>query len=222
MTPTFSATSSSAASTANPYQDGYYRIGQVHAIDGYCLIYNLDGSIYKRLAKSIESDSSTWYCDKLEVAAYYQAFGELPVNYVYNEGDSSRTLAIENYGKLGRLYSKYYSRTNGYCSYMPPLNRYYYFEIDIADVGNNSYNNGSRISRGAERLVVFPYGLKAYGDESVLFYTNDHYESFAEFLNYGKRGASFTKEEGFGEVFAGSEDSAAPAYQTPETISLYF
>ena len=214
--------SSSASSSSDDWiDDGYYRIGRVLAANDQCVIYNLDGSVYKTLAKSVESDMTTWYCDKLEVAAYYQAFGELPVNYVFNDDsdtDGSRALALSNFGTYGRMYSKYYTRTNGYTRCMPAPNYNRYFEIDIAAKGNTSYNNGSRISRGAERLVAFPQGMAQYGSESVLFYTDDHYETFREYLNYAKRRQNGSIE-GFGSSF-GLVSSGYDAYVRPTTISL--
>ena len=214
-----SAESTASSSSSQTIDDGYYRIGRVLAVNDECVIYNLDGSVYKTLARSSATDMTTWYCDKLEVAAYYQAFGELPVNYVYNDdSDASRTLAIENYGTYGRMYSKFYTRTNGYTRCMPTPNRNRYFEIDIAAKGNSSYNNGSRISRGAERLVAFPEGMMQYGSESVLFYTDDHYETFREYLNYARRSYN-TPVVGFGSTF-GLVDDGYDAYVKPTTYYL--
>ena len=58
------------------------------------------------------------------------------------------------------------------------------------------YNNGTKITRGAARIVHAQYDLDRDGvieiGENYVFYTYNHYNDFQEYLNY---------EGGWGEMF---------------------
>ena len=58
------------------------------------------------------------------------------------------------------------------------------------------YNNGTKITRGAARIVYTRYDQDRDGvieiDETYLFYTYNHYNDFREYLNY---------EGGWGKMF---------------------
>ena len=76
----------------------------------------------------------------------------------------------------------------------------YYYEMDIGTAG---YNNGSSITRGACRIVYTRKDLDGDGvieiNETYLFYTQNHYHDFREYLNYqGGWGILFGDEAGGG------------------------
>jgi hypothetical protein len=154
------------------------------------------------------------------VALYYQGFGTVPDNYQANDS-SSYSDYLATYGKSARLYTQDYTRNYGYTTDFPTLNQYRYFELDIGgDSTNPSYNNGSRISRGAWRLVVVYQGCVQYGNtHPVIFYTKNHYVDFQEFYNYAG---------GWGHLFDGESstyngvttDPQGNTYVAPITITL--
>lgn len=80
-----SSIESSSSSRPEINEDGYYRIEPVRSNEPYFNVYNLDGTIEKTIKKSVESDSSTWYIDPMDVALYYQAYRETPINYCFND-----------------------------------------------------------------------------------------------------------------------------------------
>ena len=71
-----------------------------------------------------------------------------------------------------------------------------YYEKDIGTTGTDCdpsytpaiYNNGSKITRGAARIVYTRYDKNGNEiidlDEKYLFYTYNHYNDFQEYLNY--------------------------------------
>jgi hypothetical protein len=156
----------------------------------------------------------SYYTDYEDVALYYQAFKALPGNYYDTSADStsgyttSKKMCYGLYGNVCRLYTKYYSRTDGYVSYLPELNTVSYFEADIGL--DSSYASGTSWNRGTARLVIVPGGAKLYGSDPILFYTADHYESFRECYNYA---------EGWGPYFDG-EDSTYGYGEWTEATTL--
>lgn len=146
--------------------------------------------------------------DYEDVALYYLGFDELPANYVFGTTSSSKSTAFNTYGTKGRLYTDYYSRTDGYMTAIPTPNAYSYFEIDIG--GTSAYAASASWNRGTYRLVVVPGGLQQYGTDPILFYTTDHYASFSECYNYAN---------GWSNVFDG-ESSGYGTYAKPTTVSL--
>ena len=79
-----------------------------------------------------------------------------------------------------------------------------YYEIDIGTTGTTcdpsyyatDYNNGKKITRGAARIVYARFhtsGSKVTDiSEKYVFYTNNHYNDFMEYLNY---------QNGWGDLF---------------------
>lgn len=134
--------------------------------------------------------------DPVDVANYYIAFGEIPANYGGSaEGDCGTVSQVKSlFGSDARKISAY-SRTSGYANSVSwsahgsdSTPYYYEFDIDITD----SYTTSSR---GAGRLVMWVDGWSCYSDETpVAVYTDDHYTTFSEYLNYGSFGPSFDSQ----------------------------
>ena len=143
-----------------------------------------------------------------EVAAYVFAFGEPPANHSY----SKRTKPTDSpWGIYLRVnHSQFTGSTTKY-PYEPELpdisgcgGDLVYYEMDIGTTGTDcdpdyeitDYNNGTKITRGAARIVYTRYDLDGDGvievNETYLFYTYNHYNDFQEYLNY---------EGGWGEMF---------------------
>ncbi len=214
-----SSIESSNSSRPEINEDGYYRIEPVRSNEPYFNVYNLDGTIEKTIKKSVESDSSTWYIDPMDVALYYQAYRETPINYCFNdrnqEGSTSQK-HFNKYGKYARFISKDYFRTDGYMQSIPTPHEYRYFEIDISN-GKDGY---SYKSRKTKRLVVVYNGLTQYTNKCpVIFYTSNHYSSFFEVTNYARKYCSSPSLSWIGNEFDG-EKSGFGNYIKPETISI--
>lgn len=131
--------------------------------------------------------------DPLDIAAYYTLFHDFPLNYAYQSDMSD----LKSYfGSSTRQLSQY-NRTDGYAKSVPyyvPLNRStpQYYELDFDT--NGTYANGQR---GTGRLVIFEYGFKnsSYLGQPVILYTDDHYATFAEYMNDGTFGPKFDAEK---------------------------
>lgn len=217
-----SSSSSSQEDNSNkdyfPYsEDGYYRVAPTFVTSSTVALYNLDGSIYKTIRKSTLEDESTWYIDPLDLAFYYSSFREMPVNYIYNDKNSSTLQSdLNQFNKKGRLYSKDYTKEDGYMASIPEPYVYKYFEIDIASE-NSSYTVRRR---GTNRLVVVYNGLKQYNSTApIIFYTTNHYSSFKEFNNFAKVKEDSTSLKSFGKEFDGEGDGFGD-YIKPETVSI--
>ena len=139
-----------------------------------------------------------------EVAAYMYAFGgkngSLPANYTSKKsGSPSGSI----WGEYLRLNHSYFSGDTDRYPYEPVLpdisgcgGSLQYYEMDIGTTGtvtpgygnSKPYNNGSKITRGAARLVYTRYDKNRNGvyetDEIYVFYTHNHYNDFREYLNY--------------------------------------
>ncbi len=168
-----------------------------------------------------------------EVAAYVLAFGDVPPNYSESTGTRPSS---SPWGRYLRLNHNYFSGDTGRYPYEPVLpdiqgegGRLAYYEIDIGTTGTDCdpnytaalYNNGSRITRGAARIVYTRFD--ANGDkiidvnEKYVFYTYNHYNDFQEYLNY---------EYGWGEMFGnitggGSISSRTDYNPTPYVPTAY-
>jgi hypothetical protein len=150
-----------------------------------------------------------------EVAAYMFAFGgtdgAFPANYTSAKKTSP---ASSIWGKYLRVNHSYFSGDTVKYPREPELpnisgcgGSLQYWEMDI---GTGSYNNGTRISRGACRIVYGRRDLNRNGvyeeGELYVFYTYNHYDDFQEYLNYeGGWG------ERFGYVTNGSSSSKGPS-----------
>lgn len=194
--------SDSSSSESGPLRQ--FRISPVvssaSSVNAYAITYSNGGyeaAVDKTLTKGV------YYIDPEEVALYYQAFKELPANYYHYADDSSpknsdKAAAYALYGTSARLWTTY-TRSGGYTAYFPSLNTRSYIEADI-DV-DGTYARSSSWNRGVGRLVVIPNGVSAYGSDSWVVKTVDHYAHFNEFANY---------VGGWGESFDGETTSSYP------------
>lgn len=114
-------------------------------------------------------DEDGWYDDKENVALYIHTYGKLPPNYV------SKNDAEDLYGWEGGALDQYAegmaiggSKFGNYEGLLPEKSGRQYYECDIDTVGTTS--------RGAKRIV--------YSNDGLIYYTDDHYESFE--LLYGE------------------------------------
>lgn len=138
-----------------------------------------------------------------EVAAYMYAFGgssgSIPANYTSKK--SAKPYNSE-WGEYLRCNHSYFSGDTSDYPYEPVLpnisgcgGSLQYYEMDIGTTGtttpgntSGAYNNGSKIVRGAARLVYGREDLNRNGSydegELYVFYTYNHYNDFTEYLNY--------------------------------------
>ncbi len=157
-----------------------------------------------------------------DVASYVYAFGDVPINYntntIYTSGPSS-----DPWGKYLRLNHNYFSGNTSKYPYEPELpdaygnnssGQHVYYEIDIGTTGTDCdpnyasviYNNGTTINRGAARIVYSRYYGNDWDDitdcnQRYVFYTNNHYNDFEEYLNYqGGWGKKFGNITGGGTI----------------------
>ena len=159
-----------------------------------------------------------------EVAAYVYAFGDIPANYV--ESNSTSQLSGNPWGKYLRLnHSRYSNNNTGNYAYEPKLpetgpgGKMQYYEIDIGTTGTNAggytpspYNTGSKITRGAARIVYTRYYANGKLVDDLeyryVFYTYNHYNDFQEYLNYqGGWGTMFGNISNGGTYNQGSNPS---------------
>ena len=165
-----------------------------------------------------------------EVAAYVFAFNEIPANY--SSSKSTRpTSSI--WGKYLRVNNTKFSGSTSKCPYEPELpnisgcgGTYTYYEMDLGTTGTDCdpsysavlYNNGSRIERGAARIVYTRYeGSKELLDTNLryLFYTYNHYNDFQEYLNYwGGWGEMFGNITGGGKISSKYDYNPTPYVET--------
>ena len=143
-----------------------------------------------------------------DVAAYVFAFGDIPANHVSNKNADPKSSI---WGEYLRLNHSSFSGDVSKYPYEPELpnisgcgGKLSYKEIDVGTTGTDCdpkytaevYNNGSRVVRGAARIVYAKRDLNGNGTyeagEVYVFYTNNHYNDFREYLNY---------EGGWGEIF---------------------
>lgn len=146
-----------------------------------------------------------------DVANYFISFGTYPVNYVTKKNYYN---AYALFGENTRCVSQY-SRTDGYATSVPYLsgsdNKPSYYECDIAL--DNTYSSSNR---GIGRLVVWEYGFdqnkgaKGYSSSPVCVYTDDHYATFKEYMNYGI----------FGEAFDAESERSYSRWSNPITLTL--
>ncbi len=117
--------------------------------------------------KTIDEDG--WYTSKEEVALYIHLYGDLPDNYVTKaEAEDAGWSGgnVERYTGEGTAIGG--SRFGNREGLLPKEKGRTYTECDIDTPGSNS--------RGAKRIV--------FSNDGLVYYTNDHYESFE--LLYGE------------------------------------
>lgn len=165
-----------------------------------------------------------------EVAAYVFAFNEIPANY--SSSKSTRPTSSV-WGKYLRVNNTKFSGSTTKYPYEPELpnisgcgGTYIYYEMDLGTTGTDCdpsysavlYNNGSRIERGAARIVYTRYeGSKELLDTNLryLFYTYNHYNDFQEYLNYwGGWGEMFGNITGGGKISSKYDYNPTPYVET--------
>lgn len=157
--------------------------------------------------------------DPIDIANYYLAFGCIPSNFagVTNSSDDNwisestvgtKTQVKNIFGNLARQVSQY-DRTDGYAEAVPYKWRQPYLEFDFDGDGTYSLN-----ARGSNRVVIWSDCWTNSNGYPVAVYTDDHYETFREYLNYGAWGEAFKAEDKTGRV--------ARSYGNSTTLPLIY
>ncbi len=188
--------------TIGPDEDKTYRIAPAKVNDDEFTVYNVKYNTKGYLAHPTTlTIKKTDYCLTFEtVALYYQAFRQVPPNYVTDKNLSDEDLRYVSTYTYGS-----YSGSNSYTESLGEFNnsRGVYLELDIKLLSYSLKN------RGKGRVVIVVDGIKDYGNEPVCYYTNDHYQNFWEFYNYAS---------GWGPSFKGVGSKTSPR-QIPETVT---
>ncbi len=162
-----------------------------------------------------------------EVAAYVYAFGDIPPNY-----SSKKTPTNAMWSTWGEYLRANHSNFSGdiyrfpYEPRLPNISgcggSLQYKELDIGTTGTTAgnyavrvYNDGSRITRGAARIVYGKRDINGNGrydyGELHLFYTYNHYNDFQEYLNYyGGWGEMFGNITGGGTLSSETHYNPTP------------
>ncbi len=174
-----------------------------------------------------------------EVAAYMYAFGGsgcvLPANYTSKKATNVGGSPWGEYLRSNHSYFKGDTRKYPYEPELPNIagcgGDLQYYELDIGTTGTETpgyaarpYNNGSKITRGAARIVYARQDLNKNGifeeDEVYVFYTHNHYNDFREYLNYyGGWGEMFGNITGGGQYSSKTDYNPTPY---PETVNKSF
>ena len=168
-----------------------------------------------------------------EVAAYVYAFGSVPANHASGKSTKPTSSIWGSYLRVN--HTRFSGDTSRY-PYEPELPRIsgcggdlQYWEMDIGTTGTDCdpsyrpalYNNGSKITRGAARIVytwndLNNNGINDGNDVVFVFYTYNHYNDFQEYLNYyGGWG------EMFGNITGGGKLSSKTNYNPTEYVPVY-
>lgn len=207
--------------TANPTISAYQPTEDGKLVRNTAYVFSEDGLIYYvvdaygNIVKEIYKCGS--YIMLEEVAAYVFAFGTYPTNHSANKKEKPSS---SPWGKYLRVNHTNFTGDTSKYPYEPELPNItgcggdlYYYEMDI---GTTGYNNGSSISRGACRIVYTRKDLDGDGvievNETYLFYTQNHYHDFREYLNY---------EGGWGTLF-GDEAGGGVSRPTPYPETSYY
>ena len=164
-----------------------------------------------------------------EVAAHLLAFGVIPANYDSNKKASPSSSIWKEFLRVNN--TKFSGSTSKY-PYEPKLpnitgcgGTLQYYEIDFGTTGTTCdpdynitvYNNGSKITRGAARLVYTSYDINnnktLEANERYVFYTYNHYNDFQEYLNY-----QFGWGEIFGNITGGGTLSSKTHYNPTQYV----
>lgn len=137
-------------------------IGIIGGADGPTSLYISDNST---TSATIEEDG--WYYSAEDVALYLCTYDELPDNFITK--DEAEDLgweggSVENYAPGCAIGGDSFGNREGLLPEAPGRD---YYECDIDTDG--------RDSRGAKRIV--------YSDDGLIYYTDDHYESFVLLYN---------------------------------------
>lgn len=170
-----------------------------------------------------------------EVAAYMYAFGgssaNLPANYTSKKVTKVGTSPWGIYLRGNHSYFSGDTRKYPYEPVLPDISGcggdLQYYEMDIGTTGTDTgggydvrtYNDGTRITRGAARLVYARMDKNRNGvyetDEVYVFYTCNHYNDFQEYLNYfGGWGEMFGNITGGGTLSSKSDYNPTPYVPT--------
>ncbi|MBO5323496.1 MAG: hypothetical protein J6A88_05290 [Oscillospiraceae bacterium] len=175
-----------------------------------------------------------------EVAAYMYAFGGQEGRFPANYTSAKKTKPTSSiWGEYLRVNHSYFSGDTSRYPYEPELpnisgcgGQLQYYELDIGTTGTTTpgyapkpYNNGTKIERGAARIVYARQDLNRNGsyeqDEIYVFYTHNHYNDFREYLNYyGGWGEMFGNETGGGEY--SSKYNCNPTPYVPTAYKDFF
>ena len=141
--------------------------------------------------------------DPIDVCNYYMLFHTYPLNFFLKEDFATGGLYFSS-ETLRRVSP--YSRSYGYSEAVPD-NGGTYYELDIDVSGYYSVTN-----RGMGRVVVWEKGFsgKGYDNNPVCVYTDDHYATFKEYMNYGV----------FAERFNAETNPTAYQWSNPIILSL--
>ncbi len=152
-----------------------------------------------------------------EVAAYVYAFGTYPKNHSPSKSTSPSSSVWKEYLRVNHTYFSGDTSRYPYEPVLPNISgcggSLRYWEMDVGTTGTDCdpkysavlYNNGSRITRGAARIVYGKNDLNGNGvyeiGEFHVFYTYNHYNDFQEYLNYyGGWGEMFGNITGGGTI----------------------
>lgn len=212
----------------------------------------LDGMLVKNNAFLFSEDGNTYYIvdaygnivNKIykggayimleEVAAYVFAFGTYPANHSTSKNTSPSS---SPFGKFLRVNHSNFSGNTSKYPYEPELPNISgcggdldYYEMDIGTTGTDTgngyavapYNNGTKIVRGAARIVYAKDDLDRDGvievGEIYLFYTYNHYNDFQEYLGYeGGWGVMFGNVTGGGTLSSKYDYNPTPYVEVAYT-----
>ena len=113
-------------------------------------------------------DENGWYYSKDDVALYIHTYGKLPSNYITKKEAEKLGWSggsVQKYKKGAAIGGSYFGNNEGL---LPKKKGRQYYECDIDTDGKSS--------RGAKRII--------YSNDGLIYYTDDHYESFT--LLYGE------------------------------------
>lgn len=122
----------------------------------------------KQLNQEIQIQEDQYYYDKENVALYIHTFNHLPDNYITKNEARQQGWnggSVEVYIKDKAIGGDVFSN---YEQLLPVKEGRIYYECDIDTHGQDS--------RGAKRII--------YSNDGLIYYTDDHYESFE--LLYGE------------------------------------
>ena len=210
-----------------PMQDGKYIRNSITSFVGedvYVLV-DVNGDVVMEIYRG------GGYITLEEVAAYVYAFGDIPANYT---SQKSGRPSSNKWGEYLRLNHSEFSGDTYRYPYEPVLpnisgcgGELFYYEIDIGTTGTDCdpkydsvlYNDGSKITRGAARIVYARYDANydqiIDPNERYLFYTYNHYNDFQEYLNYyGGWGEMFGNITGGGTISSKYDYNPTPYVET--------
>lgn len=108
-------------------------------------------------------DEDGWYYDKDNVALYIHTYGHLPGNYITKKEAEALGWSGGSVDKYARGKAIGGDNFGNYEGLLPKKSGRKYYECDIDTKGK---------SRGAKRII--------FSNDGLIFYTDDHYESFTQ------------------------------------------